>query len=230
MLTLLTGLAAGAAHVLTGPDHLAALAPLAIEDPRKATRLGFRWGLGHGVGAAILGALAIFASASLDVAAISAWSECLVGVVLMMVGAWAFRRSTRMVIHSHDHEHQAVEADAHEHAHQHFHVHDKDADHDAPEAHRGHSHAAFFVGLIHGAAGTGHVLAVIPSLALPPAEAAVYLGAYFVAAVLSMTAFGALVGAVARRQGPVALKRIMYGASGAAVSLGAVWVVNAWPA
>mgnify|MGYP003315356662 CR=1 FL=1 len=46
MLTILSGLVAGAAHVVTGPDHLAALAPIAVQEPARAAKLGFRWGLG----------------------------------------------------------------------------------------------------------------------------------------------------------------------------------------
>ena len=42
MLTAFSGLIAGAAHVITGPDHLAAVAPIAVDDPRRATRLGFQ--------------------------------------------------------------------------------------------------------------------------------------------------------------------------------------------
>jgi len=42
----LAGLAAGLIHVLSGPDHLAAVAPLAGGRGR-AWRAGFLWGLGH---------------------------------------------------------------------------------------------------------------------------------------------------------------------------------------
>ena len=38
MLTLLTGAAAGLFHVLSGPDHLAAVAPIAADEKVKNTR------------------------------------------------------------------------------------------------------------------------------------------------------------------------------------------------
>ena len=38
MLTILTGLAAGTVHVVSGPDHLAALAPIAAHQPKQAVR------------------------------------------------------------------------------------------------------------------------------------------------------------------------------------------------
>ena len=56
-----------------------------------------------------------------------------------------------------------------------------------------------------------------------------YLAAYFVAAVLSMTGFGGLMGTIIRRQGPQRLRQVMYGTSSAAVLLGALWMGQAWP-
>lgn len=222
MLTILSGLAAGAAHVVTGPDHLAALAPIAVQDPGRAARLGLRWGLGHGLGVVVLGVIGMFARTWIDVGAVSAWAEVSVGFVLVLVGGWAFLRASRLVVHAHEHGH------GHE-DHSHLHLHPSEKDHDAAEAHLGHSHAAFFVGALHGAAGTGHLLGLLPSLALAPAEAAVYLAAYFVAAVGAMVAFGGLMGALVRSQGAAMLRRVMYGSSALAVALGVYWVGSAWP-
>lgn len=218
MFALISGLAAGAAHVVTGPDHLAALAPIAVDRPLKALGLGLRWGLGHGLGVVALGGLGILARDLVDVDAISAFSELLVGFLLVVMGLWALRRASRMVIHTHGHAHDDAD-------HAHLHVHASPERHDRA-AHRGHSHAAFFVGLLHGAAGTGHLLGVLPSLALPPSEAALYLGAYFVAAVGAMGLFGALMGRLARRFGLLGLRRIMYGVSTTAIAIGALWLVR----
>jgi len=225
MLTLFSGLAAGAAHVVTGPDHLAALAPIAVDEPKRAARLGFRWGVGHGLGVIFLGGLGVFLRRSVDISAISAWAEFFVGAVLIFVGLWAFRRAANIVVHAHEHDH-VHQGDA---QHTHLHVHATNDDHDAPGAHRGHSHAAFFVGVLHGLAGTGHIFGVLPSLALPPAEAVLYLSAYFVAAVLSMTGFGALMGTLIRHQGPRRLRQVMYCASSSAVLLGVIWMGKSWP-
>jgi len=226
IIALFSGLAAGMAHVIAGPDHLAALAPIAVDKPRRAMALGFRWGLGHGLGVALLGGLGVFASALLDVQSLSAWSEFFVGFALVFVGLWSARSAFKMVVHTHGHEHRHSESDG---EHSHFHVHASEDNHDAPEAHRGHSHAAFAVGMLHGAAGTGHLLGVLPSLALPTASAVVYLSAYFVAAVAAMVLFGGLLGFISKRQSPLALRRVMYSASACAVVLGVVWIGQAWP-
>ena len=226
LIPLFTGLAAGAAHVVAGPDHLAALAPIALDEPRQAGRLGFRWGLGHGVGVALLGGLGMVARSAVDVEFLSATSEFMVGFVLVLVGLWAFRSATRLVVHAHGHDHDG--ADSHEN-HSHFHVHTSGDNHDHATAHKGHSHAAFGVGLLHGAAGTGHLLGVLPSLAFPPVEAAIYLTAYFIAAVGAMAGFGRLLGAMVKDRGPVVLRRVMYGASTMAVCVGAFWIGQSWP-
>ena len=221
MIPILAGLAAGSAHVIAGPDHLAALAPIAVDRPRRAAGLGFRWGLGHGLGVIVLGALGILARSWVDVDAVSAWSEFIVGFALVVMGLWAWRRATRVVIHAHAHDHG-------DEGHAHLHVHTTDEDHDSADAHRAHSHAAFFVGLLHGAAGTGHLLGVLPSLALPPVDAALYLGAYFIAAVASMAAFGVLLGVVAAKRAPETIRRIMFGAASTALVVGVVWIGQAW--
>ena len=225
MFAFFTGLAAGAAHVVTGPDHLAALAPIAAHQPRHATRLGLRWGLGHGTGVVALGTLGLFAKQSIDVEALSAWSEFAVGFVLIAVGLWALRKASQIVIHSHGHNHDGNDA----HGHSHFHMHVDHNAHSHPEAHRGHSHAAFLVGALHGAAGTGHLLGVLPSLALPPMDAALYLAAYFLSAVLAMTAFGGLMGRLSRNGQPETLRTVMYCTSTCAVVIGGAWIGMAWP-
>jgi len=59
-LTVLTGLLAGAFHVLSGPDHLAAVAPLALSsEGRHAWREGWRWGLGHTAGVIVVALVAL---------------------------------------------------------------------------------------------------------------------------------------------------------------------------
>jgi hypothetical protein len=59
MLTLLTGGLAGIFHVLAGPDHLAAVGPLAIEGRRRGWLAGWTWGIGHASGVVVVAALAV---------------------------------------------------------------------------------------------------------------------------------------------------------------------------
>ena len=47
---ILTGIFAGCVHVVSGADHLIAMAPAAINNPQKAFKNSFSWGLGHSSG------------------------------------------------------------------------------------------------------------------------------------------------------------------------------------
>jgi hypothetical protein len=69
----------------------------------------------------------------------------------------------------------------------------------------------------------------VPALALPPADAAVYILAYLGAAVLSMAAFGGLVGTVLARGGQRRLRTMMMYSGGMAIAVGLFWSWNSWP-
>ena len=52
------GLAAGLLHVFSGPDHLAAVAPLAADaERRRQWRTGLQWGIGHTTGVLLIALL-----------------------------------------------------------------------------------------------------------------------------------------------------------------------------
>jgi hypothetical protein len=54
---IVTGTLAAMLHVLSGPDHLAAVAPLAVENRNKTWCIGLFWGLGHLAGMLLIGIL-----------------------------------------------------------------------------------------------------------------------------------------------------------------------------
>lgn len=197
MLAVLSGLVAGFLHVLAGPDHLAAVAPLAVRSHRKAWVSGLRWGLGHSAGVLVIGVLAIVFKSVLPVGQVSSVSERLVGVLLIAMGIWTVRQALRVEVHAHEHAH-----DGSRHGHVHFHG--PGHAHPAPEGvaavdHR-HGHAAVGIGILHGLAGSSHFLGVLPSLGFSQAEHAVaYLAAFGLGTVLAMVGFSALLGEVASR-------------------------------
>ena len=59
MLAILAGGAAGLLHVLSGPDHLAAVAPISLQGREQSWKTGFRWGLGHAGGVVLVGVLSL---------------------------------------------------------------------------------------------------------------------------------------------------------------------------
>jgi hypothetical protein len=93
---------------------------------------------------------------------------------------------------------------------------------------RGHGHAAFLMGILHGIAGSSHFFGVLPALALPTRAAALsYITAFGAGTVVAMTAFAAAVGAVGARTHPFgwAQRGMLLAASVMAFGVGAWWLV-----
>lgn len=86
MALVVAGLASGALHAVSGPDHVLGLVPLALSHRRAAWRLGLVWGAGHAVGTALAGAAfaTLVSAARLPVA--SAWGERAAGAALVVLG------------------------------------------------------------------------------------------------------------------------------------------------
>lgn len=195
---IFTGLVAGVLHVLSGPDHLAAVLPFAVSSPRRAARIGLFWGVGHGLGVVILGGVFLLTRQFLPIEELSAGAEILVGVLLVGLGLWAIRRSRVLVVHTHPHDHDADGG----HAHPHVHLKDPTVgkpSHEEHGTHLGHHHSTFGFGFLHGVAGLGHLVVASPLVALGFASAGAYLGAYLVGGVAAMTVFALVVGSALRR-------------------------------
>jgi len=215
MLTVLTGALAGFFHVLAGPDHLAAVGPLAVEGRRRGWLAGWTWGIGHASGVVVVAALAVLLRDFLPpIETISAWSERIVGAALIGVGFWALRRSAHLG-HA-PHVHGAT-------AHDHLHV------QAGPAWIRrlGHAHASFCLGVLHGIAGSSHFVGVLPALALPTRAAAMtYIAAFGVGTVAAMTAFAAAAGRMgAASRHPRTYRLVMTSAAAVAMLVGSWWLV-----
>ena len=219
--SVVTGLAAGMLHVVSGPDHLAAVAPLALQNRRHPWLTGLWWGIGHSTGVWIVGALAFLLKDFLPVDTLSGWSEKLVGVVLIILGLWAMRRSFRNRIHIHEHEH-----DGEAHVHIHFHSREEMQSHDHA-AHQ-HTHAPLGIGILHGLAGSSHLLGVLPALALPGWHATVgYIVAFGLGSILAMTLVALVIGKSAHRLlqwSENSFQYLQYTFASLAILIGIYWV------
>jgi hypothetical protein len=215
MLTIITGALAGFVHVLSGPDHLAAVTPMAIAGRERGWVSGWTWGFGHASGVVVVALLAVLLRDVLPpVEAISAWSERIVGAALIAVGLWALRRSTQM--RTATHAHGVV-------SHRHLHI------ESGPAWLRrlGHPHASFCFGVLHGIAGSSHFFGVLPALALPSLTASLaYIAAFGVGTVAAMTGFAAAVGTAAFRlpNGVLPQRAMMVAAAVLAITVGTVWL------
>lgn len=221
-LVAFTGLLAGSLHVVTGPDHLTAVAPLAAASARASWRSGLRWACGHSLGVVMIGCLIYAMRSKLAVEAYSDWAERLVGVTLLVVGLWTLRRALSRRLHVHTHTHGDSQ-------HVHFHLHSKRTAH-APSAasSHAHAHAAFGIGTLHGLAGSSHFFAILPTLALPSVtDVVIYLSAYTLGTMLAMAGFAELIGRVVEatsRAGLVPYRILLGTLAVFALATGAYWI------
>lgn len=220
MLSLFAGISAGFIHVLAGPDHLAAIAPIAVENRKSTWLIGFKWGLGHTAGVLIIGFLLILFKNILPIEEISSVSEKLVGFILIAIGVLGIRKAITKNLHSHEHEHNGM-------THVHFHSHSPGIQHEATKSHL-HKHIALGIGLIHGIAGSSHFLGVLPALALPSMlDSILYLTGFGAGTVAAMTLFSSLLGKTADKladKGLLLYKRLLFSFCITAIVIGGFWI------
>jgi len=208
-----TGLIAGIIHVIGGADHLIAMAPSSITNPKLALKNGLSWGLGHSWGVIILSILAIFIKDITHLTKLSYFAEFLVGISLLIIGSIAIKNSFKFNIHTHQHEHNDGIS------HKHFHYH-KSRD----KRHNRHSHALTSLGVLHGLAGGSHLIAVIPALALPMQEAFAYLIAYLIGSTIIMIFFTYLISLSTMKAGQSIIKKLFAFAGGISFAMGLFWI------
>ncbi len=202
MLPIITGTIASALHVIAGPDHLAAVTPLAIESKGKSWKVGVSWGIGHVLGMLLIGGLFLLFKDLIPVEAISGYSEQLVGIVLVLIGLWALYKAFKRKEGKHSHPHFHTKPLPHVHVHKHIH----------PDEHGEHTHdhtstpvkqnnmAAFLVGTLHGFAGVSHLLLVIPTLSFPSVfDSFMYLSGFAIGTIGSMGLFALILGIISLR-------------------------------
>ena len=93
-----TGIALGVVHVLTGPDHLSALATLSAEasDGFVSFWLGVRWGFGHSFGLQLVGSILLVRDISTEntyievPGIVSNVCESFVGLFMVFLGIRGF--------------------------------------------------------------------------------------------------------------------------------------------
>ncbi len=214
LISILTGFAAGAVHVVGGADHLVAMAPFSLRQPMAALRAGLAWGAGHSLGVVVLALAAIGFKDLIHVEAMSSWAEFLVGVALLVVGGLAIRTAFGLELHTHEHRHDAGAS-----THQHLHLHVR-----GQSNHRRHAHAASGLGLLHGLAGASHLIAVIPALALPPLGAFAYLLAYLAGSIAAMAAVVVVVSLVTLKSSARLLPALVGLTGGLSIVTGAIWL------
>jgi ABC-type nickel/cobalt efflux system permease component RcnA len=226
---LLISLLLGLRHA-SDPDHLAAVSTLiASEDHegvRKATFMGFSWGLGHGTTLVLVGMPLVLLGQYLPEKVQQA-AEVAIGVIIVILAVRLLMRWRRGLFHAHPHAHADGPPHRHLHSHADGYVHE-------------HSHnmalrtplSAYGVGLVHGVGGSGGLTLLLLSTIQIPSEAIAALLIFAAGTAISMamlsTAFGLAIaaGPIRRNFERVApVLGVLAAAFGAWYALGALGIV-----
>jgi len=219
------GTLAGSLHAVTGPDHLAALLPISIGQRWwRSVYAGAYWGLGHGIGAALVGMLAFCIRDALNLDVLCTYMEAAVGISIMVIGANGVREAKEWIGQGGGEQAAACES--------------APTTPTAPVMSEQAKPSSAVVstlttGILHGCSGSGHLLGVMPALAMPSwACAATYLSAFGFGTMLAMCVFTALVGEVSMQMGarlkqPNVTAKISLVSSFFALTMGLVWTLRA---
>jgi ABC-type nickel/cobalt efflux system permease component RcnA len=210
---------------------LAAVTPLAIENKLKSWTIGLGWGLGHTFGMLLIGMLFIFFKNYIPLDAISAYSEMLVGLVLIGIGLWAFWRIffRSKATHAHPHSHITRQGEVVTHIHKHVHPAQNQHTHIHAKRINQNVFSALIIGLIHGLAGVSHLLGVLPTLAFTSnIDSALYLSGFGIGTIASMVVFSFLLGFVSYQSSekakPIIFKTIQFTGAFASLAVGVYWI------
>ena len=192
---LFAGIIAAMLHVISGPDHLAAVTPFAIESKRKAWKIGLFWGFGHLFGMLFIGMLFLIFKELIPIEKISEHSEQFVGIVLIGLGIWIF---IKIFKEEKKHKHIHVHSNGNPIIHEHLHIHniEKTHDHKHPDLKQGII-ASLSVGFIHGLAGVAHFLLFLPVIGFSSIfDSTKYIVGFGIGTLIAMIAFAMVIGNV----------------------------------
>lgn len=194
-LPFIAALIASILHVITGPDHLAAVVPFAIESKKKAWKIGLFWGIGHLLGMILIGVLFLLFKELIPVEKISEFSEQLVGLVLIFIGAWSFYKLFKQENkHKHLHVHANDDVTIHKHEH-HHHDHQNHTHHH--EGIKQGNFASLSVGFLHGLAGIAHFILFLPVASFDSKmDSVYYLIGTAIGILVAMTVFALVIGRI----------------------------------
>jgi hypothetical protein len=161
------------------PDHVAAITTLAGRQSglRAALKLGFRWSLGHTTTVALVALASITAGIRLP-ARLQPLADLGIACLLVLLGAGVILRWALGRWHLHSHSHDGA-------PHMHLHSHARGGSHHHTHA-RADSRGAWGVGLLHGLAGSGTVLALLVATVPTHSAQLTWLAAFGAGTILGM--------------------------------------------
>ncbi|KAH0644290.1 hypothetical protein KY284_032174 [Solanum tuberosum] len=214
-----TGFFAGCLHTLSGPDHLAALAPLSIGRTRmESAAVGALWGCGHDAGQLIFGLLFLLLKDRLHIEVIRTWGTRVVGFTLLVIGAMGIKEASEV-----NSQFVALE--------------NGDSDVSVYEGlntpvigkKKKVGFATFATGIVHGLQPDA-LLIILPALALPSRLAgAAFLGMFLVGTVMAMGSYTVFIGSCSQAlkdRVPRITEKLTWASSLIAIGLGLAIIIS----
>ena len=223
----IAALIASILHVITGPDHLAAVVPFAVDAKRKAWKIGLFWGIGHLLGMILIGVLFFLFRELIPVEKISGYSEQLVGLVLIFIGVWSFYKLFKQE-KKHKHLHVHANDDVTIHKHEHHHHENQNHTHHHDGIKQG-NFASLSVGFLHGLAGIAHFILFLPVASFDSKMDSInYLIGTAVGILIAMTVFAFVIGSISsyakNEHNEMLFKGIRFAGGLFAIIIGFYWI------
>ncbi|KAK6946435.1 Urease accessory protein UreH-like, transmembrane domain [Dillenia turbinata] len=214
-----TGFLAGCLHTLSGPDHLAALAPLSIGRTRlESAAVGALWGCGHDAGQVIFGLLFLLLKDRLHIEVIRTWGTRVVGFTLLVIGGMGIREASEVPTPCVALENGECDVSVYE------------AALEKPVVGRKKiGFATFATGIIHGLQPDA-LMMVLPALALPSRLAgAAFLGMFLLGTVFAMGSYTVFIGSCSqalKERVPRITEKLTWASSLVAIGLGLAIIIS----
>jgi sulfite exporter TauE/SafE len=213
-----TGFFAGCLHTLSGPDHLAALAPLSIGRTRTESALvGALWGCGHDAGQLIFGLIFLLLKDRLHIEIIRTWGTRVVGITLLVIGAMGIKEASEVPAPCVALENGESNVSTYESL-------------DSPVVGKKKiGFATFATGIVHGLQPDA-LMMVLPALALPSRLAgAAFLTMFLVGTVVAMGGYTVFIGSCSQAlkdRVPRITEKLTWASSLIAIALGFAIIIS----
>ncbi|CAN1307618.1 Chloroplast protein FOR GROWTH AND FERTILITY 2 [Linum perenne] len=212
-----TGFFAGCLHTLSGPDHLAALAPLSIGRTRlESAAVGALWGCGHDAGQVIFGLIFLLLKDQLHIEILTTWGARVVGLTLLVIGGMGIKEALEGVPVSVGEAEAALLEDASNST-------------NVTVKKKKIGFATFATGIVHGLQPDA-LMMVLPALALPSRVAgAAFLIMFLVGTVVAMGSYTVFIGSCSqalKERVPRITEKLTWASSLVAIGLGSSILVS----